>query len=516
VQRDRVRAPELPQNYPWLNSDRPLSLKTLRGRVVLLDFWTYCCINCLHVLPDLKYLEQKYKDCLTVIGVHSAKFDHEKDVENVRQAILRYDIEHPVLLDQDFNVWQQYAVRAWPTLMVIDPTGYVVGSVAGEGHRQALDQLIEQMLQEHRQKGTINLEKFSLVLEKERSPLTTPLAFPGKVLADETSDTLFIADSGYHRLVVTSLDGALKHTIGTGTAGLQDGSFDEAQFASPQGMAWDAENQLLYVADTENHAIRQVDFQHKTVRTLAGTGEQSRNIRPHGGIGLKTALNSPWDLVKLDNYLFVAMAGSHQIWQMNLESGIVSTYAGTGAESCVDGLVTEAVFAQPSGITTDGQELYVADSESSSVRAIGLAEMPKVRTVCGSGELFGFGDVDGQGTEARLQHCLGVEAGTDGQLWIADTYNHKIKQVNLKTGLCRTVLGSGVAGLRDGGAISERYPQGVATQFSEPSGLSLAGNSLYIADTNNHAIRRVALDTLTVSTLSFTGLCAPNVCFPTS
>jgi thiol-disulfide isomerase/thioredoxin len=513
MQRDRVRAPELPQNYPWLNSDRPLSLKDLRGRVVILDFWTYCCINCLHVLPDLKYLEQKYKDCLTVIGVHSAKFDQEKEVENVRQAILRYDIEHPVLLDQDFNVWQQYAVRAWPTLMVIDPTGYVVGSVSGEGHRQVLDHLIEQMIQEHRQKGTVNFEELSLVLEKERSPLTTPLAFPGKVLADETSDTLFIADSGYHRLIVTSLDGAVKHTIGTGTAGLQDGSFDEAQFASPQGMAWDAETQILYVADTENHAIRQVDFQQQTVRTLAGTGEQSRNIRPHGGMALNTALNSPWDLVKLSNYLFIAMAGSHQIWQMDLENGIISTYAGTGAESCVDGLVNDAVFAQPSGITTDGQELYVADSESSSIRAIALAAMPKVRTVCGSGELFGFGDVDGQGTEARLQHCLGVEAGTDGQLWIADTYNHKIKQVNLKTGFCRTVLGSGVAGLRDGGAISERYPQGVATQFSEPSGLSLAGNFLYIADTNNHTIRRVALDTLTVSTLSFTGLCAPNICF---
>ncbi|NJN56134.1 MAG: redoxin domain-containing protein [Leptolyngbyaceae cyanobacterium SL_5_9] len=514
MQRDRVRAPELPQNYSWLNSDRPLSLKALRGRVVILDFWTYCCINCLHVLPDLKYLEQKYKDCLTVIGVHSAKFDHEKQVENVRQAILRYDIEHPILLDQDFNVWQQYAVRAWPTLMVIDPTGYVVGSVSGEGHRQALDQLIEQMIQEHRQKGTVNFEQLSLVLEKERSPLTTPLAFPGKVLADETSDTLFIADSGHHRLVVTRLDGAVKHTIGTGTAGLQDGSFTDAQFASPQGMAWDAETQILYVADTENHAIRQVNFRQQTVRTLAGTGEQSRNIRPHAGMALNTALNSPWDLVKLSNHLFIVMAGSHQIWQMNLESGIVSTYAGTGAESCVDGLVNDAVFAQPSGITTDGQELYVADSESSSIRAIALAEMPKVRTVCGSGELFGFGDVNGQGTEARLQHCLGVECGTDGQLWIADTYNHKIKQVNLKTGFCRTVLGSGVAGLRDGGAISERYPQGVATQFSEPSGLSLAGNFLYIADPNNHTIRRVALDTLTVSTLSFAGLCAPNICFP--
>lgn len=116
----RVRAPELPQNQPWLNTDYPLSIKRLKGRVVILDFWTYCCINCLHVLPELKYLEQKYKDSLTVIGVHSAKFDNEKETENIRQAILRYDIEHPVLVDNGFKVWQQYAVRAWLTLMVIN------------------------------------------------------------------------------------------------------------------------------------------------------------------------------------------------------------------------------------------------------------------------------------------------------------------------------------------------------------------------------------------------------------
>lgn len=177
----RVRAPELPQNQPWLNSDRPLSIKGLKGRVVILDFWTYCCINCLHILPKLKYLEQKYKDSLTVIGVHSAKFDNEKETENIRQAILRYDIEHPVLVDNGFAVWQQYAIRAWPTLIVIDPAGYVIGSVSGEGNRDVLERLIEQVIREHREKGTINFQELSVVLEKQRIPLTTPLAFPSKV-----------------------------------------------------------------------------------------------------------------------------------------------------------------------------------------------------------------------------------------------------------------------------------------------------------------------------------------------
>jgi DNA-binding beta-propeller fold protein YncE len=387
--------------------------------------------------------------------------------------------------------------------MVIDPEGYVVGYVSGEGNRDVLDQLIGQLIREHKEKGMIDFQELSLNLEKQRQPLITPLAFPGKVLA--TSTGLFIADSGHHRIVFSTLEGKILDLIGTGRSGLIDGSFTEAQFFAPQGMAFDQENQLLYVADTENHAIRRLDFKQQIVETIAGTGEQSHNIRPHGGPGLETALNSPWDLEKVGNTLFIAMAGPHQIWQMHLETGIVQTYAGTGAEACVDGSLTESAFAQSSGITTDGKELYVADSEVSSIRGVGLGEQPQVRTVCGSGELFGFGDVDGTGAQVRLQHCLGVEYAQN-YLWIADTYNHKIKLVNPYSGNCQTVLGDGTAGLQDG--------QGQSTRFSEPSGLSVIGSYLYVADTNNHAIRRVELDTLTVTTLQFPGLCAPDVCIP--
>ncbi|GAX37600.1 thioredoxin-like domain-containing protein [Nodularia sp. NIES-3585] len=499
----RVRAPELPQNYTWLNTDKPLSLKQLKGRVVILDFWTYCCINCLHILPDLKYLEQKYQDSLTVIGVHSAKFDNEKGIENIRQAILRYDIEHPVLVDSDFRVWEEYAVRAWPTFMIIDPENYVVGYLSGEGKRDTLDELIQQLISQHQAKGTINFQEISLTLEKQRQPLITPLAFPGKVLATPTG--LFIADSGHHRLVMSSYEGEILHIIGTGKSGLTDGAFNEAQFFAPQGMAFDPENQLLFVADTENHSLRRVDLKRQIVETIAGTGEQSHNIRPHGGAGLETALNSPWDIVQLGKTLFIAMAGSHQIWQMNLESSILKTYAGTGAEACVDGLLTESVFAQPSGITTNGQELYIADSEVSSIRGVGLQEPQQVRTICGNGQLFGFGDVDGLGENVRLQHCLGVEYAQN-YLWVADTYNHKIKLVSPSTGNCQTVLGDGFAGLQNG--------QGQNTRFFEPSGLSIMGDSLYISDTNNHTIRRVNLNTFEVKTLEFPDLCAPDMCIP--
>ncbi|ARV61632.1 hypothetical protein BZZ01_26130 [Nostocales cyanobacterium HT-58-2] len=499
----RVRAPELPQNYPWLNTEKPLSLQQLKGRVVILDFWTYCCINCLHILPTLKYLEQKYKDSLTVIGVHSAKFDNEKETENIRQAILRYDIEHPVLVDSGFQVWQQYAVRAWPTLMVIDPEGYVIGYVSGEANQDVLDELIQKLISQHQEKGTINFQEFHLTLEKQRKSLLTPLAFPGKVLATQAG--LFIADSGHHRIVMSRFDGEIIHLIGAGQSGLIDGSFDQAQFFAPQGMTFDEKIQILYVADTENHALRRVDLKRQVVETIAGTGEQSRNIRPHLGAGRETALNSPWDLQLCGKRLFIAMAGPHQIWEMDLETAIVRTYAGTGAEACIDGALSESAFAQPSGITTDGQELYIADSEASSIRGVGLVEPQQVRTICGSGDLFGFGDADGQGSDVRLQHCLGVEY-TQNFLWVADTYNHKIKIVNPHTGNCQTVLGDGSVGLQDG--------QGKNTRFSEPSGLSVKDSHLFIADTNNHAIRRVDLDTLMVTTLDFPNLCAPDVCLP--
>lgn len=500
----RVRAPELPQNKAWLNCDRPLSLAQLKGRIVILDFWTYCCINCLHILPDLKYLEQKYKNWLTAIGVHTAKFDNEQEIDNIRKAILRYDIEHPVIVDRDRHIWDQYAIRAWPTLTVIDPQGYVVGSVSGEGKGEVLDELIGKLIEEHQEKGTIAAQEIQTLLEKQRYLEITPLAFPGKVLADEKSDRLFIADSGHHRIVIATLTGESKQIIGKGTKGLKDGDFNEAQFFSPQGMACDRDRNILYVADTENHAIRKIDLSAETVETIAGTGQQNPALHLPSGKALETPLNSPWDLELIEGeILFIAMAGSHQIWAMDLIVSQIGIYAGSGAEGCWDSSLSEAAFAQPSGISANGEELFVADSEISSIRAVGLEENATVRTVCGSGDLFGFGDRDGIGEEVRLQHCLGMEY-VNGKLWVADSYNHKIKRVDPKTGLCETVLGGERAGDRD--------VQNWQGELDEPGGLSATGSHLYIADTNHHKIRRVEFNTLSISTLEFPGLCAPGGC----
>ena len=486
----RVRAPELTGGRGWLNTDKPLTLAALKGKVVLLDFWTYGCINCIHIIPDLKRLEQKYANQLVVIGVHSAKFENEKDTENIRRIILRYEIEHPVYNDAEFKVWQSYGVRAWPTRVLIDPAGYVIGAVSGEGNYELIDQVIAKAVAEFRKRGELNEEPLKLVLERAKVG-DLPLAFPGKVLAKD--DRLFIADSNHNRLVVTKLDGTFLETIGTGAVGAADGAFAKASFYRPQGMALDGDN--LYVADTENHLIRRVDLKSKTVETVAGTGQQSREYFREGP-ARTIALSSPWDLQLVDRQLYITMAGTHQIWKLDLDKQGVSTFAGSGREAREDGALREAGFAQPSGITSDGKKLYIADSESNIIRAIDIAK-GQVETIVG-GDLFDFGDVDGSGDDVRLQHPLGVVA-FENKILIADTYNHKLKQLDPKTRTVKTFLGTGKPGQSDGDVPS----------FYEPGGLSIANETLYIADTNNHAVRTVDLKTKKTSTLNIRGLQPP-------
>lgn len=488
----RVRAPEITGGRGWLNTDKPLSIAALKGKFVLLDFWTYGCINCIHIIPDLKKLEAKYANQLVVIGVHSAKFQNEKETENIRRIILRYEIEHPVYNDADFRVWQSYGVRAWPTQVLIDPAGYVVGVASGEGNYQILDETIEKLVDEFRNRGELNEQPLKLVLERAKVG-DLPLAFPGKLLADANTDRLYISDSNHNRLVITKLNGSLIETIGTGEAGAVDGPVDKASFYRPQGLALAGD--YLYVADTENHLIRRVDLKNRIVETIAGTGKQTLEYFKEGP-AKSVALSSPWDLQLIGQTLYIAMAGPHQIWQLDLDKNIVSTFAGSGREARLDGSLLKAGFAQPSGITTDGKKLYVADSEANIIRAID-PEDGQVRTLVG-GDLFEFGDVDGVGDDVRLQHPLGLLSYGD-KLLIADTYNHKIKKLDPRSLRVSTLFGTGKPGQMDGKAPS----------FYEPGGLSVAAGKLYVADTNNHAIRLIDLKTKQTSTLVIKGLMPP-------
>ena len=486
--------PDFPATLEWLNTDKPLTLRDLRGKVVLLDFWTYCCINCIHIIPDLKKLEAKYPNELVVIGVHSAKFENEKDAENIRSAILRYEIEHPVINDKDFIVWKSFGAQAWPTLVVLDPTGKYVGYVSGEGNYDVLDQTIGKLISEFGAKNQLNRKPMKFALEKEGRPKSV-LSYPGKIVADAKSERLFFTDSNHNRVIVASLKGEIQTVIGEGNIGLKDGDFAAAQFFRPQGLAFDAANEILYVADTENHAVRKVDLKAKTVSTLAGNGNQAR-YPPRGGIGKNVALSSPWDVLLFGDTLYVAMAGTHQLWTIEPKTGMAEPYAGTAGENITDGPLSRALLAQPSGLATDGKVLFFADSEVSAVRTADLKSDGEVKTLIGQG-LFEFGDVDGKYPAARLQHPIGVTY-KDGYVYVADTYNHKIKRVDPKTQTLETVLGTGKRGMGDGKAN--------AATLNEPNGLVFVGEKLYIADTNNHIIRIFEPASGQVSTLKLTGL----------
>lgn len=493
ILRAKPRAPSLDAGTEWVNVGGPIQLEDLRGKFVILDFWTFCCSNCMHVLPTLKKLEHAYPNNLVVIGVHSGKFAAEWQVENLRQAVRRYEIEHPVVNDPRHAIWKRYNVDTWPTLFVIDPVGKVIARHEGEFEFDTVNRFLKRQLSTYDRRGVLDETPLRFDLESYRAE-PTPLDFPGKVFADDASGRLFIADSNHNRIVITSSGGTLIDIIGSGAIGRDDGGYAEATFDHPQGLALAGES--LFVADTENHLIRKINLETKQVVTVAGTGRQAA-IRPTAG---SRALNSPWDVCVVGNTLYIAMAGSHQIWKMSVNGRDATVMAGNGVEDIVDGFVRPrgtvrelASFAQPSGLASDGRWLYVADSEGSSIRAVPLGDSgPLVKTVLGTAalpnqRLFTFGDRDGSVGRALLQHPLGV-VHVDGKLYIADTYNSKIKVLDLKAQDIKTIAGD----------------------MDEPAGISYAAGKLFVADTNAHVIRVIDLQNdYTVSKLEIEGLLPP-------
>lgn len=480
------RAAELEPNLGWLNTDRALRFDgDLKGRVVLLDFWTYCCINCIHVIDELEEIEKEFEhDPVVVIGVHSAKFDNEQDRRNIRTAIQRYEIAHPVVVDKEMGIWNRYGARGWPTLVVIGSDGYVIGATSGEGNKELLSSTIRRALEDGKKRGT--LAEGPLQIRRDASVASASgLLFPGKVLGDAKGGRLFIADSGRHRVIEASWPDAggramVKRVFGGMDSGFVDGAAETARFYEPQGMALSADGARLFVADRRNHTLRAIDLASGGVSTIAGTGEQGRDRRG-GKQARDVALNSPWDLVVDGESLFIAMAGPHQIWMMDLAKGTIASYAGSGIENIVDGDISSAALAQPSGLALDGRTLYFADSEVSAVRFVDLSK-GQVRTIVGEG-LFEFGDIDGDHLTARLQHPLGVTVWNHALL-VADTYNHKIKRVD--------PVGLRVESWLGDGAGAKGFD---APALYEPGGLHLSGEGerarLFIADTNNHRVLMV-------------------------
>ncbi len=479
----RVHAPDFDlSGLRWFNVDGPISLEDARGRLVILDFWTFCCINCIQIIPTLKRLERAYPEDVIVIGVHSPKFSAEKDAANVELAISRYGIEHPIIHDPDFEIWQAYGVRAWPTLMFIGPEGELLGQASGEPDPDRLMEGVGEMIEDFRRQGVMS--PAPLLLTPSAEPAGN-LSFPGKMkpLTWRDEQLWAVVDGGHHQIVVLAPDGAERLRVGSGADGFTDGGLDDATFDQPQGLA--CADGLIYVADTGNHAIRAIDLEAGAVTTLAGINRRGPALsQAEPAVG--AALASPWDLALSSdgNLLYFANAGTHQLGALDFAAATVQRLAGDGGEDIVDGPAATARLAQPSGLalSADGKSLYFADSETSSVRAVDL-EAETVDTLVGAG-LFEFGHVNGAFGQARLQHALGVALDSHDNLLVADSYNAAVRLLDLKSREARDF---------DGGAFT--CTDDVCLPLGEPAGIvdDATNGRVFVVDTNNHRI--LAYDT---------------------
>lgn len=457
-----VRAPEL-KGRGWLNTGgQELRLADFRGRFLLLDFWTFCCINCLHVLDELRPLEEKYGDALVIVGVHSPKFAHEGEEAAVKAAVERYEVGHPVLDDPQLVTWENYTARAWPTLVLVDPNGYIVAQYSGEGHEHALDAQLAELIAEHEKAGTLTRGKSPYVAP---TPEPMDLRFPAKVVA--LGDGFLVADAGNHSVVELAADATtVLRRFGTKQRGLHDGPADQATFSEPNGLTLlpaEVAEQVGYdvvVADTVNHALRGINLTTNEVSTLVGTGKQWMD-----GDGTDV-LSSPWDVAWWQDKVWIAMAGVHQLWTFDPFTKTTVVAAGTTNEGLRDGAKEQAWFAQTSGLAVDGDRLWLADSEISALRWVDT----EVHTAVGTG-LFDFGLRDGKAEEALLQHPLGVTLLPDGSIAIADTYNGAVRRYDPRSELVETM----------------------ATGLAEPSGAVVVGNELLVVESAAHRLTRIPL-----------------------
>ena len=420
------------------------------------------------MLPRVRELEARHPEILVAIGVHAGKYHRERETSAIAAACRRLGVDHPVVNDRQFRVWRDYTVNAWPTITIVDPEGYVVAQQSGELPVEPLDAFITKLAEEHREKGTLVAGAWPLASPPAEID-TGPLRFPGNVSFD-IEGRVAVADSGHHRVLLGRIVGSsldVEHVIGRAEPGFEDGPFAEAAFREPQGLALAGD--MLIVADRGNHAVRMVDMVTHMVVTMAGTGELG-GLDPRGGEPLELSLRSPWDVLLHEHDLFIAMAGSHQLWRLDLKRGVLEPFAGSGIEAVVDGPLHDAALAQPMALATDGSRLYFADAEASAVRHVPLEGHDGiVETIVGTG-LFDFGDVDGAGDAARLQHPAGLAWGQGNhRLWVADSYNDKLKLLAPESRSAETV-------------------EPFDAELDEPMGLASAGHLLLVADTNHHRI----------------------------
>ena len=469
------------QSEDWINLSRNLKPKDLNNRIILLDFWTYACVNCLHMVPEIKKLEEEFREELTVIGVHSGKFNNEKLLQSIKDAVIKYDIEHPVVNDEDLEIWEGFEVSAWPTLVLLNPNGDIDKVYRGEGNIDSIRKDIERLSKKF--KYSLNTTPLPISLEKHKISGHI-LRFPSKLEYGRNFEyktilkrpVLFISNSGKNNIIISSLSGEILLTIGSGERGFEDGDFDNATFNFPQGLLY--KDGVLYVADTGNHALRKVNFKTGVVTTIAGSGARGFIISQSND-AKDVDLASPWDLEFFPDKstIVIANAGTHQILKYDIKKNIISPFVGNGVENLIDGKLPDNALAQTSGLSTFSDKLYFVDSETSSLRVVD--KKGEVKTLIGQG-LFEFGYKNGSNKEALMQHPIGVFVDDTGA-YIADTYNHVIRKYDLGNNELSDYSGSGEKG--DDLVISKDK-----TSYNEPEDVISILTKFYIADTNNDRI----------------------------
>lgn len=457
-------AASLPTTLDWANTAEPPTLEALRGRVVLLYFWCFDSANCRIALDEVHRLGSRFTDGLAVLGVHVPRYAHQQAGEIVSQAANRFGLTYPVANDVEYILWRRFGLRAWPSAVLLDVEGRPVATFTGEGCGAEIARRITILLDEAVRR---DLRVFEAAVPLLASAPRLPLAFPTRVLA--TDSHLYIADTGHHRVIEATHSGRILRQFGSGEAALRDGRESEASFAAPQGLALTGD--VLYVADTGNHALRRVRLGDGEVDTIAGSGHLGRDRPDYHPEPTAVSMCLPTDLAIVGEQLFVVVSGQNQVWKLDLQRRRIGVFAGTGKFGREDGEAAYASFAGPTGIAAFGLQLIVADAGADAIRLVRVTD-GRVSTVAGGGP-FDAGDIDGRGADVRLQHPLCVTVDSRGLVFVADSYNHRIKAVNVRSGDVRSM--------------------NLAWTFVQPEGISVGADALWVANTNAHEIIRIDL-----------------------
>ena len=458
-------APELPRGLQWLNAPAT-TLYEQRGRIVALAFVNGASAWCAQRLNDLALLQARYLGRLQALAIHVPRFDSERDPQQALKRLRRHGNALPLAHDADWVAWQRFGVESWPTVLLIDGEGQVRHRAVGADGLADLERQIGRLCDGLRAPPDDDLRSFRETRPEPRMPLN----FPTGLVA--TPDRLFVADTGHHRVLECNHHGRVIRQFGMGTPDLADGELNHAAFRRPQGLALVRES--LYVADTGNHALRRINLATSSVDTLCGNGRAGEPAEGVVDVPRNVPLSQPQALVVNNNQIYLAMAGDNRIWSYDLGSRDLRARAGSGQLDVRDGSGPMAAFAQPTGLASVLQTLYVCDAVGSAVRSVQLRG-DVVQTLIGQGAWV-FGAEDGPRDSARLQHPQAIALSPDAPvMWLADSGNGSLRTLRLGGGELTTVS--------------------LPRPLHGPAGLSVAAGAVWIAETDAHAVLRYDIAT---------------------